>query len=83
MHFIIPLDQCFDQYFPFFLIAVNSDSEFLFESAGQDTRCTEKIDYECPIALSSLCRKEVLYQREEIIKNLQTHFSVINLENKK
>lgn len=55
--------------------SVTSDSEFIFEPAGKDTRCIEKIQYQCPLAFSNFCRREVEYQRHEIMKNLQQHFS--------
>jgi len=62
---------------------LNSDSEFIFTPVGKDTKCIEKIDYECPLLFSSFCRKEVMFQRQQIIKNLQSHFSNIHLNKKK
>ncbi|OXU30090.1 hypothetical protein TSAR_004179 [Trichomalopsis sarcophagae] len=57
---------------------LESNSEFIFEPKGQDTKCIEKIDYECPLVFSSICRREVMYQRQEIMKNLQTYFDKRN-----
>ncbi|XP_011500016.1 PREDICTED: uncharacterized protein LOC105363910 [Ceratosolen solmsi marchali] len=57
---------------------LNTDSEFIFESHGEDTNYIEKLQYECPLLFSKLCHNEVMYQRQEIMKNLQTHFSTIN-----
>ena len=62
---------------------MNSDSEFIFEPQGEDTKCIEKIQYECPLIFSSFCRKEAMYQRQEIMKNLQSHFLVINTRKRK
>lgn len=60
-------------------IAVNSVSEFRFSTEGADTKCVEHVEYECPIAFSSFCHKEVMYQREEIMKGLKRHFSILNI----
>lgn len=57
---------------------MDSYSEFIFEPLGKDTKCIEKIKYECPLIFSAFCRKEALYQRQEIMKNLQMHFSTVD-----
>ncbi|XP_014216910.1 uncharacterized protein LOC106645534 [Copidosoma floridanum] len=62
---------------------LNSYSEFIFVPEGKSTKCIEKIDYECPLIFSSICRKEVTFQRQEIMKNLQSHFSTVNLDKEK
>ncbi|XP_046409684.1 uncharacterized protein LOC124296786 [Neodiprion virginianus] len=59
---------------------LDSISEFKFLRDGQNTKCVETVQYECPIALSILCRKEVMYQRHEIMKNLKLHFATVNIK---
>lgn len=68
------------QIYFYFLLSVNSISEFKFQGIGNDTKCLEIVEYECPILFSSLCYKEVMYQRQEIMKNLQLHFDKINVK---
>ncbi|KYN43530.1 hypothetical protein ALC56_01791 [Trachymyrmex septentrionalis] len=58
---------------------LESISQFRFEVHGvEDTRCIETVQYECPIAFSPLCHREVMYQREEILKRLKSEFAVNN-----
>lgn len=58
-------------------ISVESISQFRFDREGtNDTKCIETVQYECPITFSTLCYKEVMYQREEIMKRLKLEFSV-------
>ncbi|XP_048512650.1 uncharacterized protein LOC105683535 [Athalia rosae] len=59
---------------------LDSVSEFKFSGEGKNTKCIETVQYECPIIFSALCRKEVMYQRQEIMRNLQSHFSMINIK---
>lgn len=61
---------------------VNSVSQFKFQALGNDTKCLEIVEYECPLLFSSFCYKEVMYQREAIMKNLQTHFAKMNTKSK-
>ncbi|XP_075221898.1 uncharacterized protein LOC142324787 isoform X2 [Lycorma delicatula] len=59
------------------LICLNTWSSFVFESeinVPKATRCVEHITYQCPVILSYLCQKEVLYQRRMIASNLQIEF---------
>lgn len=61
---------------------LNTVSQFRFERDGpNDTKCIETVQYECPLAFSMLCYKEVMYQREEIMKRLKLQFSVANSRN--
>jgi len=57
---------------------LESVSQFRFDADGADTRCTETVEYECPITFSPLCRREVMYQREEIMRRLKSEFAVGN-----
>ncbi|XP_043273501.1 uncharacterized protein [Venturia canescens] len=57
---------------------VDSLSEFRFNSMGKDTKCQEIVQYECPIIFSMLCHKEVMFQRREIMKRLEQHFTMSN-----
>ncbi|KAK0084162.1 hypothetical protein PV325_007501 [Microctonus aethiopoides] len=57
---------------------VNSVSEFRFSGIGADTKCIERVEYECPIGFSSLCYREVMYQRDEIMSRLKQHFDTSN-----
>lgn len=55
---------------------MESISQFRFDRDGAtDTKCIETVQYECPIAFSPLCYREVMYQREEIMKRLKLKFS--------
>ncbi|XP_015589427.1 uncharacterized protein LOC107265016 [Cephus cinctus] len=63
------------------ICCLNSVSEFKFIDEGRDTKCTETVQYQCPILYSTLCYKEVMYQREEIMKNLKSHFALTNVHN--
>ncbi|CAD6236430.1 GSCOCG00008178001-RA-CDS [Cotesia congregata] len=52
----------------------NTKSSFKFLKDGTSTRGIESIDYECPMIFSSFCHNEVMYQRNEIMNGLQSHF---------
>lgn len=66
---------CF--FFNFYCL--ESVSQFRFDADGvEDTKCIETVQYECPIAFSPLCRREVMYQREEILKRLKLEFAISN-----
>ncbi|KAG7213536.1 hypothetical protein KM043_002796 [Ampulex compressa] len=57
---------------------LESISQFRFDRDGaKDTKCIETVQYECPIAFSSLCHKEVVYQRHEIMKRLGEYFASV------
>ncbi|XP_015118234.1 uncharacterized protein LOC107041935 [Diachasma alloeum] len=58
---------------------VNSISEFTFLQSEDDTKCVETIQYECPLAFSQFCYREVAYQRNEIMTRLTRHFSLVNI----
>ncbi|XP_078033274.1 uncharacterized protein LOC144468029 [Augochlora pura] len=61
---------------------LESISQFRFDRDGaNDTKCIETVQYECPIVFSELCYREVMYQREEIIKRLKAVFSVDEVQN--
>ncbi|XP_034187343.2 uncharacterized protein LOC117607583 [Osmia lignaria lignaria] len=61
---------------------LESISQFRFDRDGSnDTKCMETVQYECPIAFSTLCYKEVMYQREEIMKRLEQQFSTNKIKN--
>ncbi|XP_012231831.1 uncharacterized protein [Linepithema humile] len=54
-----------------------SISQFRFELDGvKDTKCMETVQYECPIVFSPLCYREVMYQRQEIMKRLKSEFTI-------
>lgn len=56
--------------------SVESVSQFRFDADdAKDTKCIETVQYECPIAFSPLCYREVMYQREEIMKRLKLEFN--------
>ncbi|XP_017878179.1 uncharacterized protein LOC108623849 [Ceratina calcarata] len=58
---------------------LESISQFRFDRDGiEDTKYIETVQYECPIAFSPLCYREVMYQREEIAKRLKKRFSSKN-----
>ncbi|EZA62908.1 hypothetical protein DMN91_003188 [Ooceraea biroi] len=55
---------------------LESVSQFRFDEDGTvDTKCIETVQYECPIAFSPLCHREVMYQRREIMKRLKLKFT--------
>ncbi|XP_012283766.1 uncharacterized protein LOC105701530 [Orussus abietinus] len=54
---------------------LDSTSQFKFSGSKGETKCLETVKYECPMALSNLCDREVRYQRQEIMKNLKAHFT--------
>jgi len=57
------------------LVTVSTEAEFQFEPLGQNTRCVKNITYECPFACSLLCYREVTYQQNTVMSNLQKHFT--------
>ncbi|XP_066583461.1 uncharacterized protein [Prorops nasuta] len=58
------------------LSCLDSVSQFRFDKDGvSDTKCIETVQYECPIAFSFLCYKEIMYQRKEIMNRLKLEFS--------
>lgn len=60
---------------------LNSVSQFRFDRDGQnDTKCIETVQYECPLAFSLFCYKEVMYQREEIMRRLKQQFDVTKIQ---
>ncbi|XP_015431750.1 PREDICTED: uncharacterized protein LOC107188039 [Dufourea novaeangliae] len=61
---------------------LESISQFRFDRDGiNDTKCMETVQYECPIVFSELCFREVMYQREEIMKRLKLEFSLAKVKN--
>ncbi|XP_076659396.1 uncharacterized protein LOC143362819 [Halictus rubicundus] len=61
---------------------LESISQFRVDRDGaNDIKCIETVQYECPIIFSELCYREVMYQREEIMKRLQLEFSVAKATN--
>lgn len=46
----------------------------------KDTKCIETVQYECPIAFSLLCYREVMYQRKEIMKRLKWEFAIADIK---
>jgi len=61
---------------------VDSLSEFRFHRIGKDTKCVESVQYECPLAFAFLCHKEVIYQRQKIMKGLEQHFAMSDTSEK-
>ncbi|XP_015171572.1 PREDICTED: uncharacterized protein LOC107063922 [Polistes dominula] len=60
----------------FWFLCVKSTSEFKFEKDEEkNTRCTENVEYHCPITFKFLCDKEVTEQRKEIMNRLKVAFS--------
>jgi hypothetical protein len=61
---------------------VKSIGEFQFIGIDQqDTKVIEKVKYQCPPLMGRFCRREVEYQRKQIMGNLAFHFKNYNLEN--
>lgn len=60
-----------------YFIAVDSESEFKFmrSNSSRGSVCEESVMYQCPALLSSFCRREVIFQRDAIMKNLKLHFA--------
>ncbi|XP_019864799.1 uncharacterized protein LOC109594077 [Aethina tumida] len=58
------------------LFCLDSESNFKFSKnySTPGTLCEEEITYECPVILSSFCKREVEYQRNAIMKNLKRKF---------
>ncbi|EDW78909.1 uncharacterized protein Dwil_GK11439 [Drosophila willistoni] len=54
------------------LYCLHTLSEFRFSGVKKDTYAHERIKYQCPPLLSSMCRRELEYQRQAVIHNL-TH----------
>lgn len=57
------------------IYCLNTKSEMIFVNLSNGTRVVEKIKYECPWLLTKFCMNEVLYQRKEIFRQLQTIFA--------
>ncbi|KAI4499362.1 hypothetical protein M0802_005622 [Mischocyttarus mexicanus] len=55
-------------------LCVKSTSEFKFEKDEKNTRCTENVEYDCPITLKYLCDKEAKEQRKDIMNRLKAAF---------
>ncbi|KAM8709893.1 hypothetical protein ACLKA7_016661 [Drosophila subpalustris] len=51
---------------------LHSYSDFRFMARGSDTYANEKIEYQCPPLLGSVCRRELEFQRRAVMYNL-TH----------
>lgn len=64
------------------LACLSSESEFRFYPVETGTRCVENVTYECPFLFSTLCYREVMYQRKEIMSNLQKLLSPSKMETK-
>lgn len=63
-------------FFPSFG-CLESVSQLRFDKDGEkDTRYIETVQYECPIAFSPLCYREVMYQRKEIMTGLKLEFAM-------
>ncbi|RZC40008.1 uncharacterized protein BDFB_003199 [Asbolus verrucosus] len=60
----------------FGLFCLDSESEFKFThgNTSKGSLCEENVVYQCPAFLSSFCRREVVFQRRAIMKNLKKHF---------
>ncbi|XP_047357980.1 uncharacterized protein LOC124952327 [Vespa velutina] len=62
----------------FGFICVRTTSEFRFEKYEEkNTRCTETVEYHCPITVMFLCDEEVKAQRNDIMDRLKAAFSSI------
>ncbi|CAH1710378.1 uncharacterized protein LOC114124101 isoform X1 [Aphis gossypii] len=57
------------------IYCLNTKSEMIFVDLSNGTRVVEMIKYECPWLLTKFCMNEVLYQRKEIFRQLQTVFT--------
>ncbi|KAL7028256.1 hypothetical protein ACKWTF_005777 [Chironomus riparius] len=61
-------------FFKFFCL--KSTGEFqIKEFNTDDTHVTETVTFQCPPFMSTLCRREVEYQRTKILQNLTYHFA--------
>ncbi|XP_053676093.1 uncharacterized protein LOC128726315 [Anopheles nili] len=57
------------------LFCLNSKGAFkISRSNNSDTLCEETVEYQCPFFFGSFCRREVVFQRKAIMKNLVAHF---------
>ncbi|CAD7002565.1 uncharacterized protein LOC101460672 [Ceratitis capitata] len=54
---------------------LHSFSVFKCTAAGEDTYCSERVQYQCPPFLENACRREVEFQRRAVMHNLTTIFS--------
>ncbi|KAH8314655.1 hypothetical protein KR074_006497, partial [Drosophila pseudoananassae] len=54
---------------------VRSISEFSFRNSNGNTFAQEKIQYQCPPLLASMCRRELEFQRQAVMYNLTHIFS--------
>ncbi|XP_055913323.1 uncharacterized protein LOC129946963 [Eupeodes corollae] len=57
------------------LYCLRSESEFKFSALGKDTYCVEKVTFQCPPFLSSVCRRELEFQRKAVMNNLSIFFT--------
>ncbi|XP_025194449.1 uncharacterized protein LOC112594054 isoform X2 [Melanaphis sacchari] len=57
------------------IYCLDTKSEMIFVDLLNGTRIVEKIKYECPWFLTRFCMNEVLYQRKEIFRELQSVFT--------
>ncbi|KFB48233.1 AGAP005820-PA-like protein [Anopheles sinensis] len=57
------------------LFCLNSKGEFKMSRIHQnDTVCEETVFFQCPFFFGRLCRREVEFQRQAIMRNLESHF---------
>ncbi|XP_066256096.1 uncharacterized protein [Euwallacea similis] len=58
------------------IYCLKSQSEFKFfrSNITNGSICQENVAYECPAILSTFCKREVRFQREAIMTNLQRKF---------
>nr|XP_050856792.1 uncharacterized protein LOC127066748 [Vespula vulgaris] len=60
----------------FGFICLRTTSEFKFEIYEEkNTKCTESVEYHCPITIMRLCDEEVKAQRKDIMNRLKAAFS--------
>ncbi|XP_017136054.1 uncharacterized protein LOC108151743 [Drosophila miranda] len=58
---------------------LHSLSEFSFSASNEDTLALERIQYQCPPLLGSVCRRELEYQRQAVMHNLTHIFSKLRI----
>ncbi|XP_030373258.1 uncharacterized protein LOC115623178 [Scaptodrosophila lebanonensis] len=57
------------------IYCLHAISEFFFKPDGSNTYANEKIKYQCPPLLGSVCRRELEFQRRAVMHNLTHIFS--------
>ncbi|KAJ3629355.1 hypothetical protein MTP99_013751 [Tenebrio molitor] len=62
-------------FFGFFCLDSESEFKFMRSNSSRGSVCEESVMYQCPALLSSFCRREVIFQRDAIMKNLKLHFA--------